>query len=175
MVVIKHDSYYKDLSNLSEKQRERTNFDSPDALETELLIESLLQLKQGKKVHIPVYDYHNHIRLKETLLIKQSKVIIVEGILIFSVKKLRELFDLKIFIDVDCDIRFIRRLKRDIVHRGRSLNSVEKQYTKSVKLMHKKYVEKTKYYADLVFFDSLNKELSNLITMKIRDICKIED
>jgi len=144
-------------------------------LETELLIENLLQLKQGKKVHIPVYDYHKHVRLKETLLIKQCKVIIVEGILIFSVKELRELFDLKIFIDVDCDIRFIRRLKRDTVHRGRSLNSVEKQYSQSVKTMHKKYVEKTKYYADLVFFDSLNKAVLNLIIIKILDICKIED
>jgi uridine kinase len=149
-VYIQHDSYYKDLSNLEPPQRAIVNFDHPNSLETELMVSHVRELKSGKAVEVPTYDFTNHTRRKETIRLEPKPVIIVEGILLFTEPKMRELCDLKLFVDTDADIRFIRRLERDIAERGRSLDSVIQQYQATVRPMHLEFVEPSKRYADLI-------------------------
>lgn len=150
IAFIQHDSYYHDASNLPPEERARLNFDHPDALETSLLVEHLKALRRGQPVHIPVYDFRTHTRTKETRLVTPEPVILVEGILIFADPELRELFDVKIYVDTDPDIRFIRRLQRDMKERGRSLESVVEQYLSTVRPMHMEFVEPSKRYADVI-------------------------
>ena len=150
IALIQHDSYYYDASNLPLEERARLNFDHPDALETPLLVEHLKQLRSGQPVQIPTYDFRTHTRLAETRLINPEPVILVEGILIFAEPALRELFDVKIFVDADADIRFMRRLERDLKERGRSLDSVIDQYMNTVRPMHLEFVEPSKRYADVI-------------------------
>jgi len=150
IVTIQHDSYYRDRSNLSPLDREKINYDHPDALETDLLVRHLKELILGQKVEIPEYDFTTHTRLENGRLIAPSKVIIVEGLLIFSDSSLRSLLNLKIFVDADDDIRFIRRLQRDTIERNRSMESVIQQYLDTVRLMHKEYVEPSKKYTDII-------------------------
>lgn len=147
---IQHDSYYKDLSSLEPAQRATTNFDHPNSLETDLMVEHVRQLKAGQAVEVPTYDFTTHTRRKETIRLEPRPVIIVEGILLFTEPKMRELCDLKLFVDTDADIRFIRRLERDIAERGRSLESVIGQYLATVRPMHLEFVEPSKRYADLI-------------------------
>jgi len=147
---IQHDSYYKDLSQLPPAQRATTNFDHPNSLETELMVEHVRQLKAGHAVEVPTYDFTTHTRRKETHRVEPHPVIIVEGILLFTEPNMRDLCDLKLFVDTDADIRFIRRLERDIAERGRSLESVIKQYQATVRPMHLEFVEPSKRYADLI-------------------------
>lgn len=149
-VYIQHDSYYKDLSDLQPAQRATTNFDHPNSLETELMVEHVRQLKAGHPVEVPTYDFTTHTRRQETIRLEPRPVVIVEGILLFTEPKMRELCDLKLFVDTDADIRFIRRLERDIAERGRSLESVIKQYQATVRPMHLEFVEPSKRYADLI-------------------------
>ena len=150
MAYIAHDAYYKDLRDLLVSQRELINFDHPDSLDTPLLIQHIQQLKQWQPVQLPVYDFKLHSRTSQTIPIQPQSVIIVEGILIFVEASLRELFDVKIFVDTDPDIRFIRRLQRDIAERGRTTESVIRQYLTTVRPMHLEFVEPSKRYADVI-------------------------
>ena len=150
ITVLSHDNYYKRHDELTYEQRCELNYDEPDALETELMVQQLAQLRRGEEILCPVYDFTVHNRSDETILIKPERVIIVEGILIFENKELRDLMDIKIFVDTDADIRICRRIKRDVNKRGRSLESVILQYQETVKPMHEKYVEPSKKYADIV-------------------------
>ncbi|HSN74757.1 MAG TPA: uridine kinase, partial [Anaerolineae bacterium] len=150
IALIQHDSYYYDASNLPLEERARLNFDHPDALETPLLVEHLKALRNGQPVQIPTYDFRTHTRLAETRLVNPEPVILVEGILIFAEPALRELFDVKIFVDADADIRFMRRLERDLKDRGRSLDSVVEQYMNTVRPMHLEFVEPSKRYAHVI-------------------------
>jgi uridine kinase len=150
VVVIAHDSYYKDLSFYGDLGPSEINFDHPSALETALLIDHLKQLKKGNPIEQPIYDFTTHRRLHKTSLVKPGKIIIVEGILILSVRDLRELFDIKIFVDTDADERLLRRIRRDISERGRSLESVIHQYNCTVKPMHLEFVEPSKQWADVI-------------------------
>ncbi len=150
IALIQHDSYYYDASNLPFEERARLNFDHPDALETPLLVEHLKLLRSGQPVQIPTYDFRTHTRLTDTRLVNPEPVILVEGILIFAEPALRELFDVKIFVDADADIRFMRRLERDLKERGRSLDSVIEQYMNTVRPMHLEFVEPSKRYAHVI-------------------------
>jgi uridine kinase len=150
IAFLQHDSYYKDLSGLPPAQRAELNFDHPNSLETELLIQHVQALHSGESVEVPIYDFSTHSRTSRTFRVQPKRVIIVEGILIFVDASLRELFDLKIFVDTDPDIRFIRRLQRDIAERGRSTESVIKQYHATVRPMHLEFVEPSKRYADVI-------------------------
>jgi uridine kinase len=150
IAFIQHDSYYYDRGRLPLDPRNQPNFDHPDALETDLLIEHLAALKAGQAVEIPVYDFTTDRRLMHTRRVDPHPVILVEGLLIFVEARLRELFDVKIFVDTDNDIRFIRRLRRDIAERGRSMESVVDQYLSTVRPMHLEFVEPSKRYADVI-------------------------
>jgi uridine kinase len=150
IAYLPHDAYYKDLSGLPPAQRADVNFDHPHSLENDLLIAHLRQLRAGKPAKLPVYDFSAHSRTEKTILISPRNVIIVEGILIFAEPELRPLFDIKIFVDTDSDIRFIRRLQRDIRERGRTTDSVIQQYLKTVRPMHLEFVEPSKRYADVI-------------------------
>jgi uridine kinase len=147
---LQHDAYYKDLSGLPPAQRIEVNFDHPNSLETELLTNHVLQLKDGRPVEVPIYDFSTHSRTDRTYTVKPRRVILVEGILIFTEADLRNLFDVKLFVDTDPDLRFIRRLERDISERGRTLDMVVKQYLSTVRPMHLEFVEPSKRYADVV-------------------------
>ena len=150
ITVISHDNYYKRHDEMTYEERSRLNYDEPAALETDLMVRQLEALRRGETIQCPVYDFTVHNRSNETLTIQPEKVIIVEGILIFTDKQLRDLMDIKIFVDTDADIRICRRIKRDVNKRGRSLESVILQYQQTVKPMHEKYVEPSKKYADIV-------------------------
>ncbi len=147
---LQHDAYYKDLSGLPPVQRAEFNFDHPNSLETELLTQHILQLKSGQPVEVPIYDFSTHSRTERTYTVQPRGVILVEGILLFTEAALRELFNVKIFVDTDPDLRFIRRLERDISERGRSMETVVKQYLSTVRPMHLEFVEPSKRYADVV-------------------------
>ena len=150
ITVISHDNYYKRHDEMTYEERCQLNYDEPAALETDLMVRQLEALRRGESIECPVYDFTVHNRSNETITIKPEKVIIVEGILIFTDKNLRDLMDIKIFVDTDADIRICRRIKRDVNKRGRSLESVILQYQQTVKPMHEKYVEPSKKYADIV-------------------------
>ncbi len=147
---IQHDAYYRDLSYLPLEQRKLFNFDHPDSLENELLITHLEALLQGQVVHIPVYDFTQYIRTDQLRLVEPRQVILVEGILIFADQQLRTMMDIKIYIDAPADLRFIRRLKRDVAERGRSVNHVIEQYLATVRPMHLEFVEPSKRHADVI-------------------------
>jgi uridine kinase len=147
---LQHDAYYKDLSGLPPTQRAEINFDHPNSLETELLTKHILQLVNGEPVEVPIYDFSTHSRTKRTFTVQPRGVILVEGILIFTEANLRDLFNVKIFVDTDSDLRFIRRLERDISERGRTMETVVKQYLSTVRPMHLEFVEPSKRYADII-------------------------
>ena len=148
--VLSHDNYYKRHDELTFEERAVLNYDEPDALDTSLLVYQLDQLRHGMAIDCPVYDFTLHNRSNDTIHVEPEKVIIVEGIMIFVDPDLRNLMDIKIFVDTDADIRLCRRIKRDVTKRGRSLESVISQYKHTVKPMHEKYVEPSKKFADLV-------------------------
>jgi len=150
IAILSHDAYYRDLVDLPKDILERQNFDHPDSLESELLVRHLKALKQGMVVETPIYDFKVHRRAAETRRVEPRKVILVDGILIYAEPELRKLFDVKIYVDTDADIRLIRRLKRDIAERGRTVESVVKQYESTVRPMHMEFVEPSKRYADLI-------------------------
>ena len=150
ITVLSHDNYYKRHDELTYEQRSQLNYDEPAALETDLMARHLDKLRQGETIECPVYDFTQHNRSNETITIAPKKVIIVEGILIFENKPLRDLMDIKIFVDTDADVRLCRRIKRDVRMRGRTLESVLEQYQETVKPMHEMYVEPSKKFADIV-------------------------
>lgn len=150
VTVIYHDNYYKAHHDLSYEERSRLNYDHPNAFDTDQLVSDLKKLKAGESIECPVYDYTIHDRSNETLTIHPSRVIIVEGILIFHEKALRDLFDIKLFVDTDADVRILRRIRRDVRERGRSLDSVIDQYLATVKPMHEAFVEPSKKFADVI-------------------------
>jgi uridine kinase len=150
ILVIQHDSYYRDLSSHRGLTPDKINFDHPDSLETGLLVAHLKELRDGKAIHQPIYNFTTHLRLAETRRIEPREIIIIEGILIFVDKALRDLMDIKIFLDTDADERLIRRIRRDILERGRSVDSVMSQYMNTVKPMHLEFVEPSKHWADMI-------------------------
>lgn len=150
ITIISHDFYYKQHNDISFEDRKLLNYDHPNAFDTELMIEHIKKLAQGECIERPVYDFTIHNRIDETVTVKPAKVIIVEGILIFESKELRDLFDIKVFIDTDADVRIIRRIIRDVNERGRTLDSVVSQYLTTVKPMHEQFVEPSKKFADII-------------------------
>ena len=150
VAFLAHDAYYRDLSRLSFEERCQVNYDHPNSLETELLVAHLDALSRWEEVAVPIYDFARHLRRPETRSVTPRPVILVEGILIFVEKALRERFDIKVFVDADADLRFIRRLQRDVSERGRTVESVIEQYLKTVRLMHLEFVEPSKRYADVI-------------------------
>lgn len=153
VTVLSHDNYYRPYDELSIEERRKVNYDHPDAFDTEMMIEHLKQLKAGQSIECPNYDYTTYSRCKETTRLAPRKVILVEGILIFENKALCSQMDIKIFVDTDADVRLIRRIKRDVAKRGRSLESVLTQYLNTVKPMHEQFVEPSKKNADLVVLE----------------------
>ncbi|MBI1803021.1 MAG: uridine kinase [Ignavibacteriae bacterium] len=173
VVVLRHDYYYRDLAAFHGMQPEHINFDHPDALETSLLIQHLHDLKQGKSIEQPLYDYTSYRRLPETKRIESKHVVIVEGILIFVEKQLRELMDIKIFVDTDADERLLRRLRRDLLERGRSIESVMEQYTVTVKPMHLEFVEPSKRWADVIIpTGGENLVAIDMVVTRIRELLR---
>lgn len=171
LAFLPHDAYYKDLASLPKEQRSRINFDHPDSLETNLLIQHLQSLKQGNSVEVPIYDFTRHARTEETTHMKPHPVILVEGILIFADRQLCDLFDVKIFVDTPADIRFIRRLQRDIVERGRTVESVIEQYQKTVRPMHMEFVEPSKRYADVIIPEGGHNTVAmDMVVARIADM-----
>jgi uridine kinase len=150
IAYLQHDAYYHDRSHLPLEARAQINYDHPDSLDTDLLIEHLRALRAGQAIQAPVYDFAQHVRKAETRRVEPRPIILVEGILIFVDRTLRELFDIKIFVDTDADLRFIRRLQRDITERGRTMESVVAQYQATVRPMHLEFVEPSKRYADII-------------------------
>ena len=150
IAYLQHDSYYKDRSGLPPTQQAAGNFDHPDSLETDLLTEHIASLRDGKAVEVPIYDFSTDSRTAQTFTVQPRRVIVVEGILIFAEAALRAMFDLKIFVDTDSDLRFIRRLERDITERGRTTESVIKQYQSTARPIHLEFVEPSKRYADVI-------------------------
>ncbi|MGQ0813245.1 MAG: uridine kinase [Gemmatimonadota bacterium] len=171
VTVIHHDSYYRDVSELSLDHRTRINYDHPNSLETPLLVAHLNMLKAGKPVQVPVYDFTQHNRAAQTETAQARKVIIVDGLLILWDAELRRMMDIKVFVDTDADLRFIRRLKRDIQERGRSPESVIEQYTATVRPMHLEFVEPSKRYADVIIPDGgYNLVGVDMLLTKIRSV-----
>jgi len=171
IVLLAHDAYYRDLRDLPRAQRDIINFDHPDSLETELLVHHLQALRKGEPVEVPIYDFTTHARTNLTRHVEPQLVILVEGILVFAERGLRELFDVKIFVDTDPDVRFIRRLQRDIEERGRTVASVIQQYQMTVRPMHLEFVEPSKRYADVIIPEGgLNTVAMDMVVARIRTL-----
>ena len=171
ITIISHDYYYKDHPDLTFDERKKLNYDHPDAFETDLLLNHLKRLKNGEIIFRPSYSFVEHKRETKTVEVVAKKVILVDGILIFENKALRDMMDIKIYVDTDADIRFIRRLLRDVQDRGRTLDSVIEQYCTTVKPMHEQFVEPSKKYADIIVPEGgYNNVALNMIIEKIRSI-----
>lgn len=169
--MIEHDSYYKDQAHLTFEERVKTNYDHPLAFDTDLMIEQLEELLQGRPVDIPVYDYAQHTRSTEVFRQEPQDVFIVEGILVLEDARLRDLMDIKIFVDTDDDVRIIRRIKRDLVERGRTLDSIIDQYLGVVKPMYHQFIEPSKRYADIVIPEGASNTVAiDLINTKVAAI-----
>ncbi|WP_454054489.1 uridine kinase [Clostridium sp. Marseille-Q7071] len=171
IAMIEQDSYYKDQSYLTSEERVKTNYDHPDAFDTKLLVEQLNKLINGEVVEKPIYDFEIHNRVKETVRIEPRDIIILEGILVLQEEILRDMLDIKIYVDTDPDVRFIRRMVRDVKERGRTIDSVITQYLTVVKQMHEQFTENTKRYADIIIPEGgHNKVAIDIITANIRQI-----
>ena len=171
IAYLPHDAYYRDLRNLPPEQKKAINFDHPNSLESELMVEHILKLKRNEPVDLPIYDFSTHSRTSRTIRIEPHPVIIVEGILIFSEPDLRDLFDVKIFVDTSADIRFIRRLQRDIAERGRTMENVIQQYLSTVRPMHLEFVEPSKRYAHVIIPEGgLNEVAMDMVIARIESL-----
>lgn len=171
VVVIEQDSYYKDQSSLPFEERIKTNYDHPFAFDNDLLVEYVLSLKEQKSIEKPIYDFETHNRKKETILVEPCDVIIVEGILILYEEAVRNLLDIKIFVDTDSDVRIIRRILRDIKERGRTLDSVIMQYLNTVRPSHLQFIEPSKRYADIIVPEGgYNQVAIDMIYARIQSI-----
>lgn len=171
ITVIEQDSYYKDQSNLTFEERIKTNYDHPFAFDNELMIKQLKDLLDNKPIEKPIYDFEKHTRKKETITVEPKDIIILEGILILSEEEIRNLLDIKVFVDTDSDVRIIRRILRDIKDRGRTLDSVILQYMETVRPAHLQFIEPTKRYADIIIPEGgYNKVAIDIIVAKINSI-----
>ena len=167
-VIISQDSYYKDRSDLDMEERAAINYDHPDSFDFDLMKEQLTVFLDGDAIDIPIYDFATHTRMRETETVHPVPIVIVEGLMILGIEFLRELMDVKVYVDVPADIRFIRRLKRDIEERDREVKSVVHQYLQTVRPMHEQFVEKTNNYADIIIVEGGNNQASiNLVQQKI--------
>lgn len=174
--VICHDDYYKDQSHLSMEERIQTNYDHPSSLDNDLFVEHLHLLMEGKSIEKPIYDFVTHNRKKETVTVSPTKVIFIEGILVLEEKRIRDCADVKIFVKSDEDIRFIRRLKRDIEERGRSMDTVVNQYLTTVKPMFNKFVNPSSRYADIIIPNDNKHDVAvDFLVAKIKDILNTND
>jgi uridine kinase len=160
LAYLEHDSYYNDHSHLSPEERDRCNYDHPDSLDTPLLVHHLHELCRWQAIDVPIYDFATHSRTTQTYRVDAAPVILIEGILILSEKELRDMMDIKIYVDTDADIRFIRRLHRDVEERGRTLESIIEQYTSTVRPMHLEFVEPSKRYADIIVPEGGNNRVA---------------
>jgi len=173
IAYLSHDSYYRNSGTLPVSEREKLNYDHPDSLDNDLLIEHIKKLQINEAVDVPIYDFKIHARTKEKRRVEPQKVIMIDGILIFSDKKLRELMDMKIFVDTDADIRFIRRLQRDIKERNRTTESVVNQYLSTVRPMHMEFVEPSKRYADIIIPEGgFNEVAIEMVATRIKSLLK---
>ena len=173
IAYLQHDSYYKDLTGLPPTQRAEVNFDHPHSLETELLIKHVVALRDLQPVEVPIYDFSTDSRTAKTFTVTPRGVILVEGILIFVEPELRKLFDIKLFVDTDADVRFIRRLHRDITERGRTTESVITQYMSTVRPMHLEFVEPSKRYADVIIPEGgFNTAAMDMVVARIETLLK---
>src|SRR5438128_886186 len=173
VVIIDQDSYYRNLEDIPFRDRDVRNFDHPDAFDGELLLQHVRELLAGHPVEQPIYDYAQHRRLAETRRVGDHLIIVLEGILIFVDPALRDLMDIKLFIDADADVRFIRRMRRDLVERGRSVDSIIRQYEESVRPMHMQFVEPSKRYADLIIPEGGHNAVAiDLVKTKIRELLR---
>ena len=173
VVIIDQDSYYRDLEQIPFRDREARNFDHPDAFDTALLERHLRELLDGNAIEQPVYDYTQHCRLPETRVISDHVIIVLEGILIFHEPELRAMMDIKLFVDADADVRLVRRLRRDLIERGRAVDSILRQYEESVRPMHLQFVEPSKRFADVIIpGGGHNKVAIDLVKTKIRELLR---
>lgn len=173
VAYLPHDAYYKDMPHLTLAERAHLNYDHPRSLETKLLVKHIKELLAGRSVRVPVYDFTRHRRTTDTLLVEPSPIILVDGILIFTRRKLRELMDIKVYVDTDPDVRFIRRMERDIHERGRTLESVVEQYLETVRPMHLKFVEPSKRHADVIIpHGGLNRVAMAMVVARLRDLLR---
>ena len=171
VAMVEFDAYYRDRADLAPEERPLLNFDHPDALEIELLVEHLRALKEGAGVDVPIYDFKTHRRLEESRRVEAARVVIVEGILVFVDPRVRELLDMKIFVDTDADIRVFRRIRRDMEQRGRTFESIREQYYRTVRPMHLQFVEPSKRWADLIIPEGGNNKVAlNLIIAKLHAV-----
>jgi uridine kinase len=174
VAYLPHDAYYRELSHLPKEERARINFDHPDALETELLVEHVKRLLAGDPIELPVYNFTTHTRTDETIHVEPAPIILVEGILIFSEPALRDLMDIRIYVDTDADIRFIRRLERDITERGRTVESVIAQYLTTVRPMHLEFVEPSKRHADVIVPEGgFNQVAMTMIAARLKELLQM--
>lgn len=170
VAVIYHDNYYRDQSDISFEDRKKTNYDHPDSIETELLIEHLKQLKEGHSIQCPVYDYSQHNRSNEVTTVEPKRVILLEGILVLADERLRDLIDIKVYVEADADERILRRVIRDVKERGRDIEGVVEQYLTTVKPMHYIYVEPTKSMADIIINSGKNPIAFELVRNSIKKL-----
>ena len=170
VAVLYHDNYYRDQSDIPLEERKKTNYDHPDAMETELLVEYLHQLKEGKAIECPVYDYTMHTRSNQVMKVEPKRVILLEGILVLADERLRDLMDVKVYVEADADERILRRVIRDVKERGRDIEGVVEQYLTTVKPMHYLYVEPTRTTADIVINSGMNPVAFELVRNMIQKI-----
>ena len=171
IAIMEHDAYYKDQSSMTYEQRCKTNYDHPFAFDTDLFVEHIKELKKGKTIQKPIYDYGIHNRKEETIISEPKEIIIVEGLLIFYEERIRELLDIKIFVDTDADIRILRRIVRDMNERKRSLDSVINQYMSTVRPAHEQFIEPSKKYADIIVTEGGNNLVAvDLMVTKIKSL-----
>lgn len=171
--IMSHDFYYKQHNDITFEQRKKLNYDHPESFDTDLMIEHIRELASGREIQRPVYDFTIHNRVDDTVTVKPAKVIIVEGILIFENKELRDMFDIKLFIDTDADVRIIRRILRDVSERGRTLESVVNQYLTTVKPMHEQFVEPYKKYADIIIPEGGHNQVAiEMVNHRIHSLLK---
>jgi uridine kinase len=171
VAIIDHDSYYRDRSDLTLEERSHLNFDHPDALDTDLFVAQLEDLRAGRTVEVPIYDFKSHARLPERQRLEPRRILIVEGILVFVEERVRRLLDVKVFVDTDADIRVFRRVRRDIEQRGRTFQSIREQYYKTVRPMHLQFVEPSKRWADLIIPEGGENHVAlDLILGKLRHV-----
>ena len=168
VAVLYHDNYYRAHDNMPFEERKKLNYDHPDALETELLVEHLKRLKEGQAIECPTYNYSLHNRAKETIIVEPRPVILLEGILVLCDRQLRNMLDIKIYVDADADERILRRIVRDTKERGRDLENIIDQYLATVKPMHNIHVEPTKIYADIITNSGMNDVAFDLVSSKIQ-------
>ena len=175
VAVIYHDNYYRRQDDVSFEDRKKVNYDHPDSLETQLLLEHLYMLKDGRAVDCPVYDYSLHNRSDQTVHIEPRKIIIAEGILLLADKRIRDLLDIKIYVEADADERILRRVVRDVKERGRDIDNIVEQYLTTVKPMHYLYVEPTRAMADIVINSGMNHVAFDIVRSKIQLMLSEED